>query len=66
MVEIEVKKTVNVSVSPWCGNCYRKEKDSKNNDFCTLHNRFLYIHKGRFLKCRECYIALYDALEEES
>ena len=64
-MEIEVKKTVNVPVSPWCGNCYRKEKDSKGQDFCTIHNRFLYIHKGHFLKCRECYIALYDALEQE-
>lgn len=26
-MEIEVRKTVNVPVGPWCGNCYRKEKD---------------------------------------
>ena len=65
-MEIEVKKTVNVPISPWCGNCIRKEKDSHFEDFCTLHNRFLNIHCGKFLKCRECYLALYEALEQEN
>lgn len=65
-MEIKVTKTVNIPASPWCGNCIRKEKDAKGEDFCTLHNRFLYIREGRFLKCRECYISLYDALEQES
>ena len=64
-MEIEVKKKVNVPISPWCGNCNRREKDSHGEDFCTLHNRFLNIHCGRFLKCRECYLALYEALEQE-
>lgn len=64
-MEIEVKKRVNVPVSPWCGNCIRKQKDSYEEDFCTLHNRYLYIHFGKFLKCRECYLALYQALEQE-
>ena len=64
-MEIEVKKKVNVPISPWCGNCIRKEKDFHGVDFCTLHNRFLHIHCGRFLKCPECYLALYDALEQE-
>ncbi len=62
---IEVKQTVNIPVSPWCGNCFRKDQDKHNLDFCTLHNKFLHIHKGHFLKCRECYMALYDALEQE-
>ena len=62
-MEITVKQTVNVPCSPWCGNCYRKEKDAKGRDFCTIYNRFLYLRKGRFLKCQECYIALYDEIE---
>lgn len=64
-MKIEVKQTVNVTVYPWCGNCYRKEQDKYNLDFCTLHNSYLYIRNGHFLKCRECYIALYDAIEQE-
>lgn len=65
-MEIEVKKKVNVPISPWCGNCIRREKDSSYGEyFCTLHNSFLHIHLGKFLKCRECYLALYEALEQE-
>jgi len=64
-MEIEVKQKVNVPISPWCGNCYRKENDKNNQTFCTLFNRFVYIRRGKFMKCRECYMRLYDALEQE-
>lgn len=64
-MEVKVTKTVNIPISPWCGKCYRKEKDARGQDFCTLHNAYLSIHRGQFLKCRDCYMALYDALERE-
>ena len=64
-MEIEVKQKVSVPVSPWCGNCFRKERDRDGDTFCTLFNRFVTIHKGKFLKCMECYNALYYALQDE-
>ena len=65
-MKLMVAKTVNVPVSPWCGNCYRKEYDKNDMCFCTLHNHFLFIVNGHYLKCRECYITLYNALEMEA
>ena len=64
-MEIEVKQFVRVSVSPYCKNCVRKEYSEKQrNWFCGLFNRFIYPHNGDFLKCRECYNALYDAIDK--
>lgn len=64
-MKIDVKQTVNVPVSPWCGNCYRHETDKHGQQFCSLFNRFIFIKHGHRLKCRECYIALYDQIERE-
>lgn len=64
-MEINVKQKVNVPVSPWCGNCYRNETDKHGQHFCSLFSRFIYIKNGHWLKCRECYIALYDQIERD-
>lgn len=50
-----------------CGYCVEPTfyADKNNHTFCTLFNSFVYIHRGQFLKCRECYTCLYDALEQE-
>ena len=62
-MEINVKQKVNVPVSPWCGNCYRNETDKQGQHFCSLFSRYIHIKNGHWLKCRECYIALYDEIE---
>lgn len=62
---VDVKQKVNIPKSFNCKGCLRKERDEKKRMFCTLFNRFLYVHNGEFLKCRECVNALYDALESE-
>lgn len=62
-MEIQVTKKVKVPLSPFCGRCLRVGIDGSYN-FCTLHDRFIYRHQGQLLKCRECYDALYDAIEK--
>lgn len=47
----------------YCKKCQRKERDEKHFMFCTLFNRYLYIRKGEYLKCRECVNALYDEID---
>lgn len=65
IVKITVSMVVDVPLSPYCGNCLRREVDKDNNTWCALFNRFLWMSNGRFVKCRECYKALYDAIEKE-
>lgn len=64
-MKIEIKQKVDIPVSPFCKHCYRKEIDKNGSPFCTLFNRFIFMHNGDYLKCRECYVAVYDALEKE-
>ncbi len=64
-MKIKVTREVDVPISPYCKNCLRKEKDKTEQYFCTLYNRYLTEARSNFLKCRECYIALYEALESE-
>lgn len=64
-MKIKVTQEVDVSISPYCRNCFRKESDKTGQYYCTLYNRYLTEARSEFLKCRECYIALYDALYEE-
>lgn len=64
-MEIEVKQKIRVPLVPYCKDCFRKEFDDKNKRyFCTLFNRFLDLKKYGFLKCRECHMALCDAIEK--
>ena len=64
-MKIKVTLHVDVPISPYCGKCYRKEQDKQGNMFCALYNRSIYIRRGNWLKCLECYMALYDAIEKE-
>ena len=64
-MEIMVKQKVNVPLSPWCGNYIRKRRDGRNETVCELFSRFVYMKNGHYLKCRECYIALYEQIERE-
>ena len=63
---INVKQRVNIPKNFYCKGCLRKERDIKGQTFCGLFNKFIYIHNGEFLKCRECVNALYNALESEA
>ena len=65
-MNIEVRLNVNVPMSPYCGDCIRQEIDKNGYKFCSLFNRFLAVNsKEKFIKCRECYNALYEAVLEE-
>ncbi len=64
-MKIKVTQEVDVPISPYCRNCLRKELDKTGQYYCSLYNRYLTEARGNFLKCRECYNALYDALYEE-
>lgn len=63
-MKINVTQEVDVPVSPYCKSCFRKEVDRHDQVFCTLFNRFLYMKRGNYLKCRECYIAVYDEIDK--
>lgn len=60
---ITAKIKVNVTMGFYCKKCQRKERDEKHFMFCTLFNRYLYIRKGEYLKCRECVNELYDEID---
>lgn len=62
-MEITVKQKVNVPLSPFCGKCIRQEEDKHGGKFCSLFNRFIFMQKGDYVKCRECYNALYAWIE---
>jgi hypothetical protein len=64
-MKIKVTLHVDVPISPYCGKCTRKEQGKNGHTFCTLYNRYLYIRRGNWLKCFECYTALYDAIDKE-
>ena len=57
--------TVDIPVSPYCKKCGRLETGKNGLTFCTLYNRYVFIRHGNWLKCRECYMALYDAIDKE-
>ena len=59
---ITVKIKVDIPMGFYCTNCFRKERSERHDVFCTLFNRNLYIHKGKYLKCRECVDTLYDEI----
>lgn len=63
-MKIKVTQEVDVPINPYCGNCTRKESDKNGDAFCTLYNRLIYMRRGNWLKCRECYIALYNDIEK--
>ena len=64
---MKVKTTISVDVPvyPYCGKCNRKEQDKNGNTFCSLYNIYIHIRRGNWLKCCECYTALYDAIDKE-
>lgn len=64
-MKIKVTQEVDVPISPYCKNCFRKDIDKDGDVFCTLYNHFLCMARGNYLKCRECYLAVYEALEDE-
>ena len=64
-MKIKIIQTVEVPMSPFCKNCYRKETDKKGRTLCTLFNRFIWKANGDYLKCRDCYDALYKHFEKE-
>lgn len=64
-MKIKTTQTVDVPVSPWCEKCQRQETDKNGIVFCTLYNRFVFLHGGKRLKCLECYMALYHAIDQE-
>ena len=59
-MKITVTQEVDVSITPYCRNCFRKETDKNGTVFCGVYNRFLEMKHGEYVKCRECYDALYD------
>lgn len=63
-MKITIKQDVDVSITPYCKNCYRKEIDNTGQTFCMIFNKYLSMNKGQYLKCRECYNALYDELNK--
>lgn len=65
-MEIKVTQTVKVPCNPYCDKCMRIERDARNQEFCGLFNRLIFLHNGHFVKCRECYAALYEAVTQES
>lgn len=65
-MKIQVSQEINVPMVPYCRDCYRKQPDKSGALVCELFSRFLSpLSSGEVLKCRECYIALYDHLEKE-
>ena len=65
-MKIDVTQTVDVPKSPFCGNCHRKTHiEGEYSDICELFGKYVFIHEWKFLKCRECYQALYDAIAQE-
>lgn len=63
-MDIEVKLKISVPLSPWCGNCSRQEADMYNRLYCSLFGVFLEHRDEKVLKCRRCYMALYDHIEK--
>lgn len=63
-MKIQVKMNVDIPMGLYCKKCWRKERDKRNQMFCSLFNRFIYIRRGDYLKCRECVNALYDEIEK--
>lgn len=64
-MKIKVTQEVDVPNTPYCKNCYRLENQAKP-PFCTLFNRFVSLKpNGEYLKCRECFDALYNYLDKE-
>ncbi len=61
-MKIKVTQEVDVPISPYCKNCFRKDIDKTGQYSCTLYNHYLTEVRNDFLKCRECYIAVYEAL----
>lgn len=59
---ITAKIKVEVPMGFYCKKCPRKERNERHDMLCTLFNRYLYIHKGKYLKCRECVDTLYDEI----
>ena len=65
-MKIKTTQEINVPTSPYCGKCLRKELDRRGRWFCTLFNRYLGAKEGNsFLKCFECYVALYDTIKKD-
>lgn len=62
-MKVEVKMNVDVPMGLYCKKCLRKERNERNQMFCSLFNRFIYIRRGDYLKCRECVNALYDEID---
>ena len=53
---------VDIPVGLYCDKCTRREVDKNGKTFCSLFNRFIYIKRGNYLKCKECLNELYDAI----
>lgn len=64
-MKILVTQEVDVPISPYCKNCFRKEIDKTGQYYCSLYNHYLTEARNNFLKCRDCYLAVYDALYNE-
>lgn len=71
-MEIYVMQTVNVSKTPFCKNCLRLERYDRKDasgrcvPYCSLFNRHIELHDGNYLKCEECYQALYEHLVNQT
>lgn len=63
-MKVKAKINVDVPMGLFCKSCLRKERDEKHQMFCALFNRFIYIRKGDYLKCRECVNMLYDEIDK--
>ena len=64
-MKIKVTQTIDVPRSFYCGNCLRKEQDKKGQWFCGIYNRFLWMAKGKTVKCMACVLATYEAIQKE-
>ena len=68
-MKIDVIQTVDVSKTPFCKNCLRlnrfdiKDKNGRCVPRCELFGKRVFIAEGEYLKCKECYDALYENLE---
>ena len=64
-MKITAKIDIDIPIGMYCSKCNRVEHDGKGQHICSLFNRYIYIRRGNYLKCRECLNMLYDAIDKE-
>lgn len=64
-MKIKVTQTIDVPRDFYCGKCVRKEQDNNGRWFCGIYNRFVCPSGFKLVKCMECVLATYDAIQRE-